>query len=681
MRRLSLQNLLIVILVVLTSSFALQGIFSLFNASRLVGTTKRIAETQLPSSRLLGEIRTGFTTLRLNEARFLITDDLDQIEEVNKAFTSTALPAAIKAYDPLPADQQQQAIWQGFKTAFNRYMAAHAPFMDAVVRGDTKDGADKFNTGLLALYNEAMAKLDMAADLDRKQADQLVAASEETYLTLLYAGIAATGFAILLGLSASILVVRRVSRPLGEMTRSMRAISDGELESVIPHTDKVDEIGAMAQALETFRDNARRMRDLDADERAGVAARERRAAAMAALVEDVGHVVQAAVQGDFSARVGAETDDLSLHRLVEGIHEINRVVDAATRDLADVLQAVAEGDLTQRVENIYGGRFGELKDAVNDTVARLSETVLTIQSTADEVASSAREINAGADDLSGRAEQQASSLEQTAATTEQLAASVKASAQSSRQAADLAQDAMAVAETGGGIVRGAVEAMAAIEKASQKISDITGVIDEIAFQTNLLALNAAVEAARAGDAGKGFAVVASEVRTLAQRSSEAAKDITGLISTSSDEVTKGVALVRAAGEALDKIVQASHKVQATVSEISSAAGEQANGIDEMSQAVAHMDEMTQQNAALAQESAVSASALASQIERLNDMVASFRTGSSHGNRPGFVGEVELTTAPERLRQLLPAAFGTRPARPPARRAGGGGGGGGGWETF
>ncbi|MGX5734928.1 methyl-accepting chemotaxis protein, partial [Bosea thiooxidans] len=166
---------------------------------------------------------------------------------------------------------------------------------------------------------------------------------------------------------------------------------------------------------------------------------------------------------------------------------------------------------------------------------------------------------------------------------------------------------------------------ARIETASQKISDIIRVIDDIAFQTNLLALNAAVEAARAGDAGKGFAVVASEVRTLAQRSGEAAKDISGLISSSNAEVTEGVKLVRQAGESLTRILEASQKVSATIADISTASGEQANGIDEMSQAVAHLDEMTQQNAALAEESAASAASLSGRIGQLNDLVATFRT--------------------------------------------------------
>ena len=276
----------------------------------------------------------------------------------------------------------------------------------------------------------------------------------------------------------------------------------------------------------------------------------------------------------------------------------------------------------------------------------------------------AREINMGADDLSKRTEEQASSLEETAATTEELAASVKASAQGSRQAAAIANEAMQAAQSGGAIATEAVEAMARIESASQKISDIIRVIDDIAFQTNLLALNAAVEAARAGDAGKGFAVVASEVRTLAQRSSSAAKDISGLISSSNAEVTGGVKLVRQAGEQLAQILSASQKVASTIAEISAAAGEQASGIDEMSQAVAHLDEMTQQNAALAEESAASAASLTGRIGQLNELVAAFRTGpegasaASHATpaRHQPAPHAPAGTEPARLQQLAQAAF-------------------------
>ena len=216
---------------------------------------------------------------------------------------------------------------------------------------------------------------------------------------------------------------------------------------------------------------------------------------------------------------------------------------------------------------------------------------------------------------------------------------------------------MNAAQSGGDIAGEAVNAMARIETTSQKISDIILVIDDIAFQTNLLALNAAVEAARAGDAGKGFAVVASEVRTLAQRSGEAAKDIANLVSSSNTEVADGVKLVRQVGESLTVIVDASRKVASTIADISAASSEQSNGIDEMSQTVAHLDEMTQSNAALAEESAASANALASRIAQLNGLVSGYRTDTASA----AAGE------PDRLRQLAEAAFAKpRPTVTPQR---------------
>ncbi|HEY5793712.1 MAG TPA: methyl-accepting chemotaxis protein [Bosea sp. (in: a-proteobacteria)] len=381
-----------------------------------------------------------------------------------------------------------------------------------------------------------------------------------------------------------------------------------------------------------------------------------------AAAAEVSEMVAAAVEGDFSRRVPVAGKPDALLRIAEGMNEINALVENAVGEFATVVGGLAEGDLTRRMTGTYRGRLAELKSSLNTALAHLGETVATIQGTAGNVARAASEIDSGAGDLASRTEQTAANLEETAATTEQLAASVKQSASRSREATELANEAMGVAQDGKDVVAQAVGAIERIESSSERISEIVSVIDDIAFQTNLLALNAAVEAARAGDAGRGFAVVASEVRALAQRSGQAAKDIKGLIVTSNEQVGEGVRFVRSTGDALERIVAAAGKVSTTVADISRAAAEQAHGIDEMSRAVAHMDETTQQNSALAEQSATSATELMTEIVALRRLVAFFRADAARGN------DIHSAQAPHRAgvepirpqRQAAPAAA-PRPA--------------------
>jgi methyl-accepting chemotaxis protein len=484
---------------------------------------------------------------------------------------------------------------RGLKTIFDQ-VALHAE------RGETGKALaimDTLDGKLRVLIRDIIAfNTDLVADLDGRSRALTTATNTTILLTL--AGCVA---GILLGILGAILMSSRtITRPLERLKQAMSELAAGNLDAVVEGDTRRDEVGAMAKTVLVFKQNGLEMRRLGAEaEQSRVAAEAQR------------------TQSERERAANAREQE----RLAAEQSQVMQM-------LAGGLDLLSKGDLTCRIDSGVAAAYEKLRDDFNTAVSRLSETVSTIQATSADVGNSAREINTGADDLSKRTEEQASSLEETAATTEELAASVKASAQSSRQAVGLAQEAMSVAEKGGAIVTDAIEAMSRIEAASRKISDITSVIDEIAFQTNLLALNAAVEAARAGDAGKGFAVVASEVRTLAQRSGDAAKDITALISESGREVEQGVTLVRSAGDALSQIVDASKKVSATVSDISAASTEQANGIDEMSQTVAHMDEMTQQNAALAEESAASATSLMNQIQQLNSLVASFRTGAQPG---------------------------------------------------
>ena len=288
-----------------------------------------------------------------------------------------------------------------------------------------------------------------------------------------------------------------------------------------------------------------------------------------------------------------------------------------------VLTGIAEGNLTEKMNLEYQGTFGQIKTAVNATVDRLFNMVKQIIESAKSVNAAASEIASGSTDLSQRTEEQASSLEETAASMEQITGTVKQNSANAVTANDLSAKANHVANDGGKVVEDAVSAMGSIEKSSKKISDIIGVIDEIAFQTNLLALNAAVEAARAGEAGRGFAVVASEVRSLAGRSASASKEIKALINESATQVQSGAALVNQAGDVLKNIVASVKQVSSIVSEIASASKEQATGIDEINTAITQMDEVTQQNAALVEENTAAATSMVEQARALEKLMSFF----------------------------------------------------------
>jgi methyl-accepting chemotaxis protein len=308
---------------------------------------------------------------------------------------------------------------------------------------------------------------------------------------------------------------------------------------------------------------------------------------------------------------------------------IGRIIARPIVGLVPELEKLAHGDFNVSIPGL--GRkdeVGQIAGAVALMAGKVSSTIAEIKSSGREVTNASAEISTSTTDLSQRTEEQAASLEQTSAAMEQLSATVRKNAENAQQANESARVTRDVAGRGGEVVAQAVEAMAKIEDSSRKISDIIGVIDEIARQTNLLALNAAVEAARAGEAGRGFAVVASEVRSLAQRSSQAAKDITGLITNSNGQVRDGVDLVNKAGAALGEIVESIKSVADIVADIANASNEQATGIDEINRALNQMDQVTQQNSALVEENAATAKTLEHQAKAMDEQIAFFQIGDA-----------------------------------------------------
>ncbi len=332
----------------------------------------------------------------------------------------------------------------------------------------------------------------------------------------------------------------------------------------------------------------------------------------------------AAAAGDFTHRGDVDKYQHDFRDMVEGLNRLMETTDGNLADVSDLLQAIARGDLTARMEGDFHGVFATMRDDANATVSQLTEIVGGIQMAALSINTAAGEIASGNSDLSRRTEQQAANLEETAASMEELTSTVRQNAESARQANQLAIGAAGVASQGGEVVGKVVTTMTDIEQSSKKIAEIISVIDGIAFQTNILALNAAVEAARAGEQGRGFAVVASEVRTLAQRSANAAKEIKDLIETSVGKVADGSALVHQAGATMGEIVASVQRVTDIMAEISAASQEQSAGIEQVNQTITQMDEATQQNAALVEEATAAARSMEEQAHALAESVAVFK---------------------------------------------------------
>ena len=437
-------------------------------------------------------------------------------------------------------------------------------------------------------------------------------------------GLMAIGIAIAIGCCWSMIV--RVVRPLQQMQGAMVKLADGDLSVEVPGLERKDEIGAMANSVVVFRDAAVEKQRLEGqtDEQRREVEEERRRNAQA------------------QAKAAEEQA-------------------AAIESLAAGLAKVANGDLTVHLNEGFTDTYRQIRDDFNAMIERLRATIQSIANSTREVAGTATEISSSTTNLSQRTEEQAASLEQTSASMEEISATVKKNAENAQQANMFTNGTREVGNRGGEVVAEAVKAMSRIEESSRKISDIIGVIDEIARQTNLLALNAAVEAARAGDAGRGFAVVASEVRSLAQRSSQAAKDIKDLITNSSSQVQEGVELVNKAGASLTEIVESIKKVADIVSEIASASGEQATGIDQVKAALSQMDQMTQQNSALVEQNAAAAKSLEQQFQSMAEGVSVFQVDDGHSAAKAAPSKAPAPKAP------TPKAAAPRPAAEAVRR--------------
>ncbi|SCX03510.1 Aspartate chemoreceptor protein [Agrobacterium sp. DSM 25558] len=388
-------------------------------------------------------------------------------------------------------------------------------------------------------------------------------------------------------------LINRALRPLGLLTTAVKSLSEGKLETEIPYTQRKNEFGNIARALEVFRDNAHEK-----------------------LVIEGRSVEERAEAEAERGRNDAEK------------RETDRQIDFAVNQLAGGLARLSQGDLTQTIDTPFSGRLEQLRSDFNNSLANLKDVLAQIRERTLVIQHNGMEMRESSNDLSRRTESQAASLEQTAAAVEEITVTVKSSADRAREANQAVRITQKSADSSGTVVKNAIDAMGRIEDASKKIEQIIETIDDIAFQTNLLALNAGIEAARAGEAGKGFAVVAQEVRELAQRSADAAREIKTLINQSTNEVGTGALLVQEAGQVLSDISTQIVVVSQHVETIATATADQASALQEVNGSVNQMDQMTQQNAAMAEESSAATQMLSEEVEALLGLVQRFQIGQN-----------------------------------------------------
>jgi len=524
-------------------------------------------------------IRASMLMMRRHEKDFILRRDAGYLEK-HAAEAETFTVLVKQAFRPGAQRSRVMDALEVYRTAFKLY--ADGSLKEAKSEADVSEAYRALEPQVAAVrvaYETRRAETLAENELVAERNLIIVAALLLGAIAMLTAGVWLIG--------------RSITGPVVAMTGAMRRLADGQTDITIPALHCRNEFGAMAEALDTFREAAIANRRLE--------------------------------QEAAEARANAEDERKRMHEEAEA--EARRILQQATRGLAGGLQRLAEGDLSFTLSEPFAPDFEALRSDLNQTVARLADVMTEIAHASGSIEGGSREIAGSADDLSRRTEQQAASLEETAAALDEITANVGNSSRRSQEAHGLASEANTAAEHTRGLVSNALDAMQRIEGSSARISGIIGVIDEIAFQTNLLALNAGVEAARAGDAGRGFAVVAQEVRALASRSADAAREIKQLIRISADEVKDGVRSVRDTGEALTGISRRIEAINVQVEAIAVSAREQSVGLGEINSAVNLLDQGTQQNAAMVEENNAASALLMTEAQRLRELVGMFRLTS------------------------------------------------------
>ncbi len=631
--------------------------FGLFVAGVTAYSTSRISFIDASYSTLLDEESTA--TLMLARASRSLVSIRSAIADILIARTPEAKEAAAAdmklsegfftkqmdtASAAAPANERIKSIKTAALDALNSQCsvliaAAGAALDDAAVTRTQADFTSTCQPAFATVINDITDEIGKITAVGDARHAALIEATRATILT--------TVLAVVLGLAvilvAGFFAIRAwIARPLNTLAGTMTTLANGNLDVTIAETERRDEVGGMARAVQVFKDNGLRTRALEASSEAQRTATEA------------------------ERERSAETDRVRAAAMAE-----------ATEGLAGGLKRMADGDLACELNQSFAPEFETLRQDFNAAVGQLRTTLQSVSEATGAIDSGSRELSQAANDLSRRTEQQAAALEETAAALDEITANVSNSSKRAEEARAKASEATGSADLSTRVVSDAVSAMQRIEESSRQISNIIGVIDEIAFQTNLLALNAGVEAARAGEAGKGFAVVAQEVRELAQRSAQAAKEIKELIRHSATEVEGGVRLVTETGEALKVIGQHVNDINGQLNAIATSAREQSIGLAEVNAAVNQMDQTTQQNAAMVEQSTAASASLATEAERLRQLVGQFQVGVASGraSAPAVAANTASRAVASPARRMvgkIASAFGGGAAAPAAQA---------GWDEF
>ena len=623
---------------------------TLWMVSDISASTKRIADlrapTALASQRLSARLEGSLAALR----GFMLTGR--DAFKVTRAGDWIAIDETTVQLDQLSSgwtNQKNKDAWAQFKEISAEFRKAQTAVETAVNPTDPAPA-------LALLINEAAPRAEklltllegpmdahgirsggMVADQSEMlHADNGVVAGEAETLNIMQMIILAVGLVV--GGVIAVVTARSITRPLVAMTGAMGRLAENDLTVDVPARDRRDEIGRMAAAVDVFKQNALKVRDLNAAEATRTEATRRRSEATSQLMQALSAVVDAAVQGNFKQRIELHLEEQDLQAVGSSVNDLVGTVDRGLTETGTVLSSLARTELTTRIEGDYRGSFAKLKQDTNAVVDNLTQVVGQLKGTSGALKSATGEILAGANDLAERTTRQAAAIEETSAAMEQLATTVVENAKRAESASTRAKAVSKTATETGEVMRLSNEAMERISASSAKISNIIGMIDDIAFQTNLLALNASVEAARAGEAGKGFAVVAVEVRRLAQSAAEASSEVKVLIEQSANEVASGSRLVADATEKLSRMLSEVKESAHLIESISHAGQEQSSAIGQVSTAMRQMDEMTQHNAALVEETNAAIEQTETQARQLDEIVEVFVLDGDHGQpaRPASV---------------------------------------------